>query len=437
MNHSVPLETPASAAESGRTDWLSVAQFALSALAVLFLWGSAATLGALAVTDRLGVVTSLNGTRSAALLAAVALVTGCLLLPSVYFSFRRIIGRPALQMGGMWLRWLRPTVWIFLLPVVLLLGYWVSAHPNLSWFLLPPLHVLAIGLPVYWLVYLAVRRLPLGHPQRLWGVLGSGLLMGPAFILVLEVGALLVYAVIALAALVSQPQAIDQLNALVQHLQLTPEAAPDLVMNFFKPYITRPAVIFGAFSFAAVIVPLIEELFKPIGVWLLAGRGLTPAAGFAAGAISGAGYALFESLSLSADGASWVFVVVARIGTDIIHILTAGLTGWALVLAWRERRYLCLAVTYLCAVAIHGLWNGLTVFSTFAALASLQGSSANLPLIEQLGVVAPYGLIFLALGGFAILLLSNRKLRELSSQPVAPLGPPSLSDPPGRGTAED
>jgi PrsW family intramembrane metalloprotease len=423
MNQSALMETPAPPAQGRRTEWLSVAQFALSALAILFLWGSAATLGALAVSDRLGVVTSLNGTTPATLLAAVSLVTGALLLPSVYFAFRRVIGRPVLQVGGRWLRWLRPTVWIFLLPVVLLLGYWVSIIPGLSWILLPPLHVLAIGLPVYWLVHLAVRGLPLGHPQRLWGVLGSGLLLGPAFILVLEIGALMLYGLIAVLALMSQPQAIDQLNALVQHLQMTPDAAPDLLMNFFQPYLTHPAVVFGAFSFAAVIVPLIEELFKPIGVWLLAGRGLTPAAGFAAGAISGAGYALFESLSLTADGASWVFIVVARFGTDIIHILTAGLTGWALVLAWRERRYLRLAVTYLCAVAIHGLWNGVTVFSTFAGLAALQGHSANLQLIEQVGAVAPFGLIFLAVGGFAVLLLCNSSLREHPLQPVSPVQP--------------
>jgi hypothetical protein len=420
MSQPVSMETSIPSAEVGRTDWLSVAQFALSALAIFFLWGSAATLGALAVTDRLGVVTSLNGAAPATLLAAVSLVTGCLLLPSVYFAFRRIIGRPVIKVGGRWLRWLRPGVWIFLLPVVLLLGYWVSAIPSLSWIMLPPLHVLAIGLPVYWLVHLAVRGLPLGHPQRLWGVLGSGLLMGPAFILVLEMGALMLYGIIALMALMSQPQTIDQLNVLVQHLQATPDAAPDLLMNFFQPYLTQPAVVFGAFSFAAVIVPLIEELFKPIGVWLLAGRGLTPAAGFAAGAISGAGYALFESLSLTADGASWVFIVVARFGTDIIHILTAGLTGWALALAWRERRYFLLAVTYLCAVAIHGLWNGLTVFSTFAALAALQSHAASSQLIERVGVVTPYGLIFLAVGGFTVLLLCNRSLREGSPQLAAP-----------------
>lgn len=420
MSQTVLMEAPAPSVEGRRTDWLSVAQFALSALAILFLWGSAATLGVLAVTNSLGVVTTLNGTTPATLLAAVSLVTGCLLLPSVYYAFRRVIGRPVLEMDGRWLRWLRPNILIFLLPVVLLLGYWVSSIPGLSWILLPPLHVLAIGLPVYWLVYLAVRGLPLGHPQRLWGVLGSGLLMGPAFILILEMGALMLYGLIALLALMSQPQAIDQLNVLVQHLQATPDAAPDLLMNFFQPYVTQPMVVFGAFSFAAVVVPLIEELFKPIGVWLLAGRGLTPAAGFAAGAISGAGYALFESLSLTADGASWVFIVVARFGTDIIHILTAGLTGWALVLAWRERRYFLLAVTYLCAVAIHGLWNGLTVFSTFAALAAMRSHGASSQLIEQIGVVTPYGLILLAVGGFTVLLLCNRSLREHLPQLAAP-----------------
>ena len=412
MSQFVPSNTPVTAPQEHRTDWLSVAQFALNALAILFLWGSAATLVALAVTDRLGVVASQNGTLPVTLFAAVSFVSGLLLLPSVYFAFRRIINHPVIRMGERWLHWLRPTLWIFLLPLVLLMGYWVSADSNLSWFLLPPLHVLAIGLPVYWLLYLAVRHLPLGRPQRMWGVFSSGLLLGPACILVLEIGALLAYALIALLALMSQPQTMNQLNALLQQLQNTPDAAPNLLTNFFQPYVTHPVVIFGAFSFAAVVVPLIEELFKPIGVWLLAGRGLTPPAGFAAGAISGAGYALFESLSITTNGTSWVFVVVARFGTDIIHILTAGLTGWALVLAWREKRYLRLAVTYLCAVAIHGLWNGLTVFSTLAELAPTRGSAANLHLLQQVGGAAPYGLFSLAIGGFIVLLLSNRSLRE-------------------------
>jgi hypothetical protein len=411
---------PVTVAQDRRTDWLSVAQFALNALALFFLWGSTATLLAFAVTDRLGVVASQNGTLPVTLFAAVSFVSGLLLVPSIYFAFRRIIHHPVVRMDERWLHWLRPTFLIFLFPLVLLLGYWVSTNSNLSWFLLPPLHVLAIGLPVYGLLYLAVRHLPLGRPQRIWGVLSSGLLLGPACIMVLEIGALLVYALVALLAMMSQPQAMSQLNALLQHLQTTPDAAPSLLTNFFQPYITRPVVIFGAFSFAAVVVPLIEELFKPIGVWLLAGRGLTPPAGFAAGAISGAGYALFESLSITTNGTSWIFVVVARIGTDVIHILTAGLTGWALVLAWRERRYLRLAVTYLCAVAIHGLWNGLTVFSTLSELAPTRGSAANLSFLHQVGGAAPYGLFSLAIGGFIVLLLCNRSLREHLPSPETP-----------------
>ncbi len=118
---------------------------------------------------------------------------------------------------------------------------------------------------------------------------------------------------------------------------------------------------------------MIEEALKPIGVWLLFGRRLTPAAGFAAGALSGAGYALIESLALTSSGEAWSSLVLARTGTSAVHILTAGLTGWALVLAWQKRRFLPLLLAYLCAVMIHGLWNGLTLMYSFNLLINYDG----------------------------------------------------------------
>jgi RsiW-degrading membrane proteinase PrsW (M82 family) len=84
---------------------------------------------------------------------------------------------------------------------------------------------------------------------------------------------------------------------------------------------------------------------------------LTPVEGFTAGLLSGAGYALFESLALASGGEQWAALVFARIGTAGIHILTTGLTGWALVLAWRRRRFLRLAATYVFVVSVHGVWN--------------------------------------------------------------------------------
>jgi hypothetical protein len=207
----------------------------------------------------------------------------------------------------------------------------------------------------------------------------------------------------------SQPELLEKLMSLAETLQEAPPSPEDLVQDFGS-YLVRPAVIFAALVFGAVIVPLIEELFKPIGVWLLARRKLRPAAGFAAGALSGAGYALFESLALTSGGQEWPALMVARIGTAAVHILTTAITGWALVQAWRYRRYLLLGLAYLTSVAIHGLWNGLTIYSAFASLAQMQGLPADLPVPAGLAMAAPVGLLLIGIACLGALILINRKL---------------------------
>jgi hypothetical protein len=166
-------------------------------------------------------------------------------------------------------------------------------------------------------------------------------------------------------------------------------------------------------------VPLIEEVFKPVGVWLLIGRRWRPAAGFAAGALSGAGYALFESLALSSRGIEWATLATARMGTGVIHIFTAALTGWGLVMAWERRRFVTLGLAYLAAVLIHGLWNGLTLFSTYAALAKMQTFPLEMPRLVRLGSVAPYGLVALAVVALFSLLWANRALARSLAAPRA------------------
>ena len=110
--------------------------------------------------------------------------------------------------------------------------------------------------------------------------------------------------------------------------------SPGPLLDQLETYLMQPSTLYIALLFGALIVPLLEELFKPIGVWLLVGRKPSPAQGFAAGLLSGAGYALFENFSLGASaGEDWAMVVVARIGTSLIHIVTAGLMGWALSLS--------------------------------------------------------------------------------------------------------
>lgn len=388
----------------------SAVQFSLSALAMVLLWGGAAMAAIFGVVEFFSSGSSVGNPLLSTLMAGALGASGLLLLPSAFYALMRLLGRPAPQLEMVpWV--LRPTILIFILPLVILLGYWVSLNAGISWLVLPPLHVLAIGLPVLWLLYLVVRRLPLGSQQRRWGVFGSGLVLGPSLILVSEVAALLVFVLIGMIAIASQPDLVRQLQTLALHLQ-SGSASPEMVMQFLAPYLSRPAVLLTMLSFGAVVVPLIEELFKPIGVWLLIGYNLSPAAGFAAGAMSGAGYALFESLALSSSGEVWIYLVVARIGTAVIHILTAALMGWALVQAWSEKRYLRLAITYLTAVSIHGLWNALTLISSYSSLVSAQGASPVIPWVVQLGDAAPFGLGALTIGAFALLLWSNLALRR-------------------------
>jgi hypothetical protein len=143
---------------------------------------------------------------------------------------------------------------------------------------------------------------------------------------------------------------------------------------------------------------------------------LTPAEGFTAGVLSGAGYALFESLALSSSAEEWAPLVFARMGAAVIHILNTGMVGWALVLAWREGRYLQLAATYLAAVLIHSLWNTLALSAALSELLKPLAGAEALPLIDLAGQVAPYVLAALAAFCFFTLLWLNRRI--LKNQPA-------------------
>jgi hypothetical protein len=391
----------------------SIVQLILSLLTTLMLWGVALLFMGLGVVSGVSGMAGLGegfpgGGAGLLLLAGNFGACGLLLLPSAYYAWQRVAGHPA-PAGRQTPAWLRPTRLILALPLVLLAGYFVAQNPNLS-FLLPPLHVLAVGLPVLWIVYLAARGLPSGSPQRAWGVFGSGMVLGPALIMVLEILALVVCAGLAIAFVTSQPDLVEMLNSLVAQLTAGQIDQEGLV-NALVPWLVKPGVIIAAILFAAVIVPLIEEAIKPIGVWLLAGFGLSPAAGFALGAISGAGYALFESLLLSSTGEGWIAVVVARMSTGVIHILNTGLMGWALASAWREKRYLRLGATYLFVVSLHGLWNGLSVFNAIYEALGLVGVQPAPKLVSWIGPLVPYLLAGITVAVFALMLVMNRNLR--------------------------
>jgi RsiW-degrading membrane proteinase PrsW (M82 family) len=407
-------------------DWLSIAQFAFSLLAVLGLWGlafGAALIGLLGMGEEF----ALPGVS----LAIGAVGLSLLLLPSTVLALLRLLGsdlaeRTRLKVKLGW--W--PLAAALLLLVVLLLGNWAVASGSIEWLALPVLHFLAVGLPILLLVYLGMRRLPPGSLQRRWGLFDSGLALSPLLIIIAEMVVLAVFAAGGVVWITTQPELMDVLRDLAS--QMTSGVVPDKFVELIGPLLLRPGFIAAAFVFVALIVPLIEEALKPVGMWFLHGRLQGPAAGFVAGLLSGAGYAMFESLVAFNGGEEWVPVTMARMGTAVVHITVSGLVGWALVGAWRQRRYLALAGTYLAAVAIHGTWNAMTVILVVDGMAAAQPEPVSMPAISALASAAPFILIGLGLLCITLLMVWNRRLQPeitSSAQPPAP-ATPAISDQP-------
>lgn len=389
--------------------WYSAVQFGLSAVAVFVIEGLALLLALIGLSS----IISASEARSAIpllMLAASLGLAGLLVLPSAAYALARLLGRPVWRWPAVLTR-PRWALAILFLPLVYLVGYWVSRQDAPLLLLLPVLQPFAVGIPLVWICAVSLRGLPLGSPQRAWGVIASGAVLGPVLIFLLEVFAFILIVVVWSIAAASQPQLAQDILSLSQRLSampLDPQATQDILL----PYLSQPAVIFSITSFVAVLIPLLEELVKPVGLWLLAGRAMSPALGFTAGALSGAAFALVESLGFTSSAEDWAVLAFMRIGTGFVHIAASALVGWGLASAWSQRKYLQLALAYLSAVALHGSWNGLSILS---AAASFQNYSASLAAVSpwlDAGNLALAGMALLSSAGFAVLLWGNRRLRR-------------------------
>lgn len=391
--------------------WLSVFQFVLSGLALSGLWGLAAvSLFSNFLTPSLQQIDAF-GSHWFASFGYFSL--GLLLLPSTILSLRRILGYPSREVsipGGPF------GLSIFLIPIVLAAGSWLFENGLPGW--VSPLHIFVGLLSVGWLLWLAIHNLEPGSGQRSWGALGTGMVLTPLLALILELIAAIFLLVILAIYIGTNPVLTSTLER-VRNLTDPINPNVELIIENLQPFFNDPFVLVLALIGLGIIVPVIEELFKPLGVMLLLGRELTPAEGFALGAICGAGYALAENLTIGTDGQSWALISIGRFGTSAMHILTAALSGYALVRAKNEKRYLPLFGVYVLNVVIHGIWNALVVLSSATVLGSTE-AGGFLP--SGMIYVAPTLLAFLA---FTCLFLLRRYNHRLSQATVSRFSTPT------------
>jgi RsiW-degrading membrane proteinase PrsW (M82 family) len=383
--------------------WPSLIQLILSLMAAFILFGIAVVIVISAIIPYFSRGASTDPTESF-LVAASLVFAGVLVLPSAWYAWKTVASperQPSRRQEPRGFGLILTIVVIILDGAALWLGNWSSLNNRLTWLLLPPLNIIATGLPALWLVYIGTRGLIPGAPRRRWGVFASGLVLGPFIILILEIMLLAVMGILALVWVMLNPSLSNQLNSLASRLH---GAGTNLesILQILTPILLNPGIIFLGFAFISVLVPMIEELFKPIGVWFLAGQKITPAQGFGYGVLSGAGFGLFENLGNTSGGATdWALLASSRISTLLLHSFTAGLVGWALVSAWSERRYLRLIIAYVVAVVVHGLWNGLALLSAASQLQSY--TNISLPTyINQLDTFSTWGIVGL---GIIVLLL--------------------------------
>lgn len=383
--------------------------------ALLFILGGLLLLGSafvMGMTALVALVTEGNVRPEQPIFLIAFGFEATLLFGAAFFALQKYLRKPAADRE---VSLSLPAWQIFLLFVIatllLLIGYLIADIRIIDWLFLPLLTIPAIVLPLVGLLALAAGRLRLGPRWQTWTILGLAMTLGPLLLLALEILLAIFLFAGAVAYIMTQPELVAELQALSEQIMiLGPQSDPEEAIELLSPLLTRPAVMGTALLYIAILVPAVEEIFKPIGVWLFAGRIDSRAQGFALGALSGAGYALIETIGVSGQQtAEWASLLSSRIGTGLLHITTSALVGAAIVLAWRERRYIRLIGTYLLAVFLHGLWNALATLFTFSTLAEFLDEPGTLAEWQSPVILA---MSILAVVLFVILLASNRTLRH-------------------------
>ena len=339
-------------------------------------------------------------------LAWASIIISLLLVPPAALALLRLMKRrPTIP-------WLRggarlPALLLLLTPLLLLSGSWAARHSLVDWLILPPIQVLVIGIPLWWLVEFGRRDLPIGSEQRGWGLFGLSLITVPLLAILLEVMIVIALIMIATIWLAATPTLNAALTSAAQ-LIINSDMDPAVIEGVLLPLVRQPLVIAALLGLVAGVVPLVEEVVKPAGLWFLAWQHPSPSQGFVGGLLSGSAFALVESLSMLSTpvGEAWPILAIGRIGTGILHTTTCAMVGWGLASAWHDRRFGRLALGFGGAVFFHGLWNLLSMLVGLDALLEFDG------LLTNLVTAAPALLALLAILMLAIVAVANRRLRR-------------------------
>ena len=292
------------------------------------------------------------------ILAIISLVSA-LTTRQAYYEKRPI---QFLRKPANWLNWI-----VILLPIMIVAAYFVFKTLSPPEFIIPLITIGILAVAMLWILKLGIKDQWGNNMKRDTGLFTFSMSFGTLYIGVLQLVLVLIFGFIALAVLSQGVDFQSVFNNLSQNA-----GSQDAINEFFNSRTETPAFAIGITVFGVLIAPLIEELFKTIGVWFLKGRQISNAQGWVAGLVSGAGFGLIEAFLFASQGVlletfdEWIVFTLGRIGGLLLHSFTGGIIGLALSKSWREKRPGHAIKAYLIALLVHGLWNFVAISQSIA-----------------------------------------------------------------------
>ena len=223
-----------------------------------------------------------------------------------------------------------PPVWLLLVIYVptLIIGQAIIMLDIWPVIFFPAPHIMGAVLPSLMILAFASRVL---HKQNLcWRDiilnLGGGTFLAPLIAIICEIilGILMFILTIGLLYLIPG----GDIRVLTWLEQVQDPFFMNNPANVYELMLFPPIPITLIFIFV-VVAPLVEELAKPVGVYLLSYKRPTMAQAWVWGLAGGAGFALFENIfNTLISMEAWAIIMLVRIGATAMHCLGSGLIGW-------------------------------------------------------------------------------------------------------------
>jgi hypothetical protein len=369
----------------------------LIALAVLF-----ASCGACAGLFYL--VTPIVSRRAASisdnvLLGSVALLGGVFGVLTLWQGINLMRGRPSRPAATVF----PPTiVFVVLFALALTVGTATLAFQTLAAWLFPVWHFIAAScIPLIFLAYAAHRLGKTSDFRALFAALSWGVLGVTPIVLVIELAIGAVCILLIAIALMFNPEARAILDQMDTRMLL--ERDPTNLASVVQ-ILVNPVVIAIVLLYFAVLVPVIEEIFKTLIIALGDPAQLTRARAILWGIGAGAGFALVENIfNTGTLQIVWALAMLMRVGATTMHIINGILMGRGWYAARVERRWSQLGSAFLISVLVHGLWNAITIALGTSLAYATSNHLFNITLLTQpigwlIGTLS-IALMALALGG--------------------------------------